>query len=44
MYSDYFSATGILTVSATVLTVAVATLLALPSRRKAESKDSTDAN
>jgi iron(III) transport system permease protein len=38
MYSGYFSATGILTVSATILTVAVATLLALPSRRKAESK------
>jgi iron(III) transport system permease protein len=38
MYSGYFSATGILTVTATILTVAVATLLALPSRRKAESK------
>jgi len=38
MYSGYFSATGILTVIATILTVAVATLLALPSRRKAESK------
>ncbi len=37
-YSDYFSATGILTVSATILTVVVATLLALPSRRKDESK------
>ena len=37
-YSDYFSAAGILTVSATILTVVVATLLALPSRRKDESK------
>ena len=38
MYSGYFSATGILTISATILTVTIATLLALPSRRKAESK------
>ena len=35
---DYFASSGILTLSATVLTVIVATLLALPSRRKSESK------
>ncbi|MDB4057482.1 iron ABC transporter permease [Candidatus Thioglobus sp.] len=37
-YLDYLSSTGILTISATVLTVFVATLLALPSRRKSNSK------
>ena len=37
-YLNYLSSTGILTVSATILTVAVATMLALPSRRKDESK------
>ena len=37
-YFDYFVSSGILTLSATVLTVFVATVLALPSRRKSESK------
>ena len=37
-YLNYLTSTGILTVSATTLTVAVATMLALPSRRKDESK------
>ena len=37
-YLNYLSSTGVLTVSATILTVAVATMLALPSRRKDESK------
>ena len=37
-YFNYFSSSGILTFLATVLTVAVATILALPSRRKSNSK------
>ena len=37
-YINYFSSSGILTFLATVLTVAVATVLAFPSRRKSNSK------
>ena len=37
-YFDYFTSSGILTVSATALTVVIAIILALPSRRKSDSK------
>ena len=37
-YFDYFASSGILTISATALIVVIATILALPSRRKSESK------
>ncbi len=37
-YFDYFVSTGTLTVCATLLTVTVATILALPSKRKSNSK------
>ena len=37
-YFDYFVSTGALTVCATLLTVTVATILALPSKRKSNSK------
>ena len=37
-YLGYLASTSILTISATILTVVTATILALPSRRKANSK------
>ena len=37
-YFDYFTSSGILTISATALTVVIAIILALPSRRKSDSK------
>jgi len=37
-YFDYFASSGILTILATILTVTVATILALPSQRKSNTK------